>query len=403
MLPPSVSGKAHDPVVTPAGGVAAKVAAADRFKVPGFPAGTLAAVESAKDAAGWLTRMSKADGRFVPGLDPTLRRELPGTDMDQAAACLALARAARFTGDEKTTATASQACLTLLTLTKPDPADATLRVPTLADGRGNKVGFAAVLATAIYDLPAPDATLTAEADRLCKFLYTRLRSDGSVHYTDGTEPPEKADPVGVHTYPGLCFQALLASDRVRPEGWKAEAVGRGVGYYRGVFHKGRTPELCAAMLPAVCDLALRGKAEAATAFAFEMADWVCDQQYAAADVRDLRWVGGIRPAGGGEPTALTAGCAEGLSAAVTLTTQVPDAGRFTRYRAATLSALTFARAMQFSAANRNADHFEQGFRTQWLYGGVHGSPGDGAVRADHTARLLAGVVRFLESGAEKAE
>ncbi|MEW3691455.1 hypothetical protein, partial [Pseudomonas aeruginosa] len=92
------------------------------------------------------TRMSQSDGRFVPGIDAGLRREIPGSDFAQACAAVALARAAKFTGDEKATAAASQACLTLLTLTKADAKDESMRVPTIAADRGNKVGFAAALA-----------------------------------------------------------------------------------------------------------------------------------------------------------------------------------------------------------------------------------------------------------------
>ena len=125
LLPPSVTGKPHDPL-TPVAATAPKAVPADRFKTPGQPPETLAAVESAKEAADWLARMSKADGRFVAGIDPTLGREAAGSDFAQTCAALALARAARFTGDEKMTAAASQACLTLLTLTKADATDATM-------------------------------------------------------------------------------------------------------------------------------------------------------------------------------------------------------------------------------------------------------------------------------------
>ncbi len=398
LLPPSVTGKPHDPV-TPVAAVSAKVAPADRFKTPGYPVETMAAVESAREAAHWLTRMSKSDGRFMAGVDPSLGRELQGADFAQACAALALARAAKFTGDEKAAAAASQACLTLLTLTKPDTTDPTMRVPSFAADRGNKVGFAAVLATAIYDLPAPDAKLVAEADKLCKFLYTRLRSDGSVHYTEGEGSPTKADPDGVNTYPGLCLQAVMASDRVNTEAWKRDALARGVKFYRDVFKAIPTPELCGTLLPAVCDYALRVKAKDANEFAFEMADWLCDRQYTASDARNLRWVGAFKPATGDEPTARMCGGVEGLCAAVTLTTQVPDGTRYTRYRKAARDGMAFARSLQYGAAS--GAHFTPEFRAKYLDGGAHGSPTDGMLRCEHTAGLLCCQLRFLECGAEK--
>jgi hypothetical protein len=400
LLPPSISGRPHEPV-TPTAATTPAVNPIDRFRVPGYPQETLAAVESVQDAANWLTRMCKADGRVVAGIDPVLKREVPGSDLAQAFACRALARAARFAGDDKTAAAASQCCLTLLTLTKPDEKTPTVRVPTLAADRGNKVGFAALLAAAIYDLPTPDAKLVAEADGLCQFLYSRLRSDGSVHYTEGTDPPAKTDPAGANLYPGLCFQALMASDRVKAEPWKREAVARGADHYRKMFAAEKSVDMCASMLPAVCDLGLRVKSDAVNSFAFEMADYLCDQQYTTSDARNRRWVGGVRPAGGAEPTAQTATCAEGICAAVALAVQVPDATRFARYRQAAVAALNYGRSLQFSASNGNAEHFVPTFRTQALFGGVHGSPSDGLIRADHTAHLLTAQLRFLESGAEK--
>lgn len=397
-LPSSVTGKPHEPV-TPVAAVTPKAVPLDRFKTPGHPVETVAAVESAKEATGWLTRMSQADGRFKAGIDATLLREIPGNDYAQASAALAVARAARFTGDEKATAAASQACLALLTLAKPDLADATVRVPGLAADRGNKVGFAAVLAMAIYDSPTPDAKLVAEADKLCKFLYTRLRSDGSVKWADD----DKGEPDGVNVYPGLCFQALLASDRATPEAWKGEAVERGVKFYREQFKTGPTPDLCGSLLPAVCEFAVRTKNKDATAFAFEMADWLCDRQLTTTDARNLRWVGAYKPATGDEPPARTAAAAEGMCAAVALAAQVPDATRFARYRKSGRDALTFCRGLQFSDGNRNALHFTAEVRTQWLLGGVHGSPSDGLLRVEHTAGLLNAQLRYLESGAEKAD
>lgn len=401
LLPPSVTGKPHEPVV-PAAATVPKVVPADRFKSPGYPVETLAAVESCKDAAGWLTRMSKADGRFMSGIDPALGRELQGSDFAQACAALALARAAKFTGDEKMAAAASQACLTLLTLTKPDTTDPAMRVPTMVADRGNKVGFAAVLATAIYDLPNPDAKLVAEADKLCKFLYTRLRSDGSVHYSEGEGNPTKADPDGVNAYPGLCLQAIMASDRVATEAWKRDALARGVKHYRELFKNSPTPELCGSMLPAVCDYALRVKdAKDATVFAFEMADWLCDRQYTAADARNLRWLGAFKPTTGDEPTARMCYGVEGLCAAVTLTTQAPDATRYARYRKAARDGMSFARSLQFGAAN--GAHFTPEFRAKYLDGGACGSPTDGMLRCEYTAGLLCAQLRFLECGGEKTE
>ncbi|MGL6096286.1 MAG: hypothetical protein ACRC7O_10885, partial [Fimbriiglobus sp.] len=84
-----------------------------------------------------------------------------------------------------------------------------------------------------------------------------------------------------------------------------------------------------------------------------------------------------------------------------LTRNVPDLGRFARYRESGVNGLLFARNLQFS--DENADHFEKNFRSRFLAGGVHLSPSDAAIRADATAALVLANLRFLESGAELRE
>src|SRR2546423_1582925 len=69
---------------------------------------------SAQRGAEWLYRMNGADGRFAHGVVPALRTPLEGDHfLRQAGAAVALARAARFTGNEEYTARARQAVLTL--------------------------------------------------------------------------------------------------------------------------------------------------------------------------------------------------------------------------------------------------------------------------------------------------
>lgn len=139
------------------------------------------------------------------------------------------------------------------------------------------------------------------------------------------------------------------------------------------------------------------------AFVFGLAIVVrslCDQQYTTNDARNLRWVGGFRPVSGMEPTAQSAACVHGLAAAVTLTTQIPDATRFGRYRKAVVAGLTFTRSLQFNETN--TVHFDRPYRAP-LLGGGYGSPSDGVVRVEHTGQMLLAQLRYLESGGERAE
>src|SRR5262249_40495116 len=71
-----------------------------------------------------LFRMHRLKGRFVYGYLPALATELEGDHyLRQIGAAFALARAARFTGEERYAARAAQALLALLDDTAPDPSD----------------------------------------------------------------------------------------------------------------------------------------------------------------------------------------------------------------------------------------------------------------------------------------
>ncbi len=411
-LPPSITGAAANPMppVSPASGVQARPAAnapAARFQnLQSFPPETVRAVYSVSAGAGWLSRMNEASGRFLPGLDPALRTPL-ATDHDlrQAFAARALAEAARFTGQDEFAARATQCVLALLSQTKPDSADATRRVPNAPSKECNRVGFAAVLALAVYALPAPDARLTVQAEELCAFVGLHVGADGAIQTLDPAgDATAKTDADGVNVYPGLAIQALAASSRAKPDPAKQAALARAIGYYRGVFKAQPTTMLAATLLPGVADFCLQSRDTTAAAAVVEMADYLCNCQYTRPDARSPAWVGGFRPGllssqTMAEPGAESALCVQALAGAVQVTRQVaPDLVRYRRYRQAVVDGLGFARRLQFS--DENADHFEKGFRTRFLVGGVHLTPTDGTLRVDATAHLVTAQLAFLQSGAE---
>lgn len=359
-----------------------------------FPQPTQTAVRSVLLGSNWLARMNQPQGRFRYGYRPALRQPMDGDDdLAQAQAALALARAAKFAGDERTAAVAGHAVLALLTATKPDPADPNVRVPVHPSPLCNKVGFAAVLALAVYELPAADPKLVAEADRLCGFLKSRLRPDGSVQYTDGTDEPTKSDPDGVNVYPGYALQAVAASHRVRPDAWKAEAVGKGVSHYRAYLKSRPHPLLAATVLPAAAE----GRSAEAV---FELADALVGMQHAAATARNPLWVGGFSRAGERVPTTADGGtCLQALAAAYPLTRAAADVQRAGRYQQAIQDAAGFVTGVQYTEPNTR--HFDNTFRANALIGGFHLSPADGDLRVDATAAGLSGLVRYLTSGAER--
>src|SRR5262249_21126217 len=75
-----------------------------------------------------LSPPNRDDGRFVYGYLPAVNTVMEGDHyLRQVGAAFALARAARFTGDERYTARATQAVLALLSDTVTDPKDPEVR------------------------------------------------------------------------------------------------------------------------------------------------------------------------------------------------------------------------------------------------------------------------------------
>ena len=371
-----------------------------------FPEQTQNAVRAVLLGADWVARMNQPQGRFLFGYNPALRRPMLGDhDLKQARAALALAQAAKFSGDEKQAAMASQAILTLLASTKADAADANCRAPVHSSLVCNRVGFASVVALAVYELPAADARLVAQAEQLCAFLRKQCKPDGSVHYTDSPgDDPAKTDPEGMNEYPGLALSAILAGNRVKPEAWKVEAGKKGVEYYRAAFRAKPHPVLAATMTPACAELYLQAKVAGAAACAYEMNDWLCGLQIPGNDPRTPQWAGGFRAVVGGKPAEATPGPETGryvqsLACACQLTRLTPDLERFGKYKTAATDAVQFLTGLQYLEANTR--HFDNAFRANMLIGGFHLSPADGNLRIDATANAVTGLVRFLGSGAEK--
>lgn len=413
-LPPSVIGT--PPPTGPVTPIAAAApvphnAAADvplaKFDpLAAFPAPTQLAVRSVLLGSAWLTRMNQSQGRFLFGYIPALRQPMDGDhDLKQAQAALALAQAARFAGDDRQAAVASQAILTLLAATRVEPNDPNCRVPIRTSLTCNRVGFAGVLALAIYELPGADPRLLAEAEALCNFIQSQCRPDGSVHYTDGpTDVPTQIDPAGVNEYPGLALQAVAVSNRVRPAQWKADALKRGLAHYRDYFRGKPHPMLAATLTPAFAEMHLQTRSPDAVACVIEMNDWLLNLQYPPSDPRHPQWVGGFRHWSNGQAVDAAPGfeCGaylQSLSCAYRLVRLAQDPERDGRYRQAVVDVAQFLTGLQYLEANTR--HFENAFRANTLIGGFHLSPTDGNLRIDATASCVSGMLRFLTSGAER--
>lgn len=361
-----------------------------------FPPVTQYSVRAVLLGSTWMAKRHKSDGRFTYGYNPTLRQEMSGDhDLRQAQAALAMAQAAKFAGDPKHSVVASQAVLTLLASTKVAPNDPTCRVPVAMSVVCNRVGFAATLALAIYELPKADDKLLEEAERLCEFVRRSLRTDGSVHYTDGpNDVPMQVDPNGVNEYPGTALQALAVSNRVRSAEWKKDAVKRGVAHYLGVFRSKPHSLLAATVTPAATELYVQTKSADLASAVFEMNDWLCTLQIGPTE----RWSGGFRAAGATDPlpTAETGLYVQSLACGYQLTRLTADLTREAKYRTAAADAANYACSVQF--LEENTRHFENAFRASTLIGAFHVSPSDGNLRIDATACAVTGLLRYLMVG-----
>src|SRR5262249_38722322 len=161
-------------------------------------------------------------------------------------------------------------------------------------------------------------------------LHKQCRPDGSIHYTDEpTDVPAQVDPAGVNEYPGYALQALAVSNRVRPAAWKAQAVNKGLEFYRGWFKAHPHPMLAATLTPAFAELYLQTRAPEAASAVFEMNDWLAELQYRTTDPRHPTWAGGFKGVANGQPLETAPGFETGiylqsLACAYHLNRHVPD-------------------------------------------------------------------------------
>ncbi|MFO0876231.1 MAG: hypothetical protein U0840_02570 [Gemmataceae bacterium] len=352
---------------------------------------------TAQRGADWLFRMHGVKGRFLPGYNPALKQPLEGDNfLHQAGAAAALAQAARFIGEERYAARATQALLALLEDTATDPTDSLSRYTTLPPVVVNRVGAAGQLVLAIHDLPAPQKDLADRAEELTRYIARSAQADGSLRYQfgDGFAKPDE----GMNVYPGLGLAALARSHRARPAPWKLDLVRKALPVYRAWWKQQRSTDFVPRQSEAFAEAYLACRDRTLADFVFEMNDWVCSLQYTQIDPRRMYWYGGFmswrdnRPIES-EPLVHGAALAEGLVQAARIAREVGDVERFTRYSEATERCLQFLATLQYTEAG--TQHFVAWYRPQ-LVGGFHASTQDGNLRLDYNQRAVAVLLGYLE-------
>jgi hypothetical protein len=401
------------PIGAPPSGVVPAAAAApakkpapfDRFtKYDELPDPTRQLVFATRAGMEWLARsgIHQPNGRFAmvnPGLGELAE---DGDFIHQALGAFALARAARLTGDEKYAVRAAQTILSLLAEAPKDPANPAARKPVQSNVVCNRVGAAAHLAMAIYELPEATPELLQCGEELCQFLRGNLQPDGSVRYL---EPGDPADPGGALRYPGPALAALAMSHKAAPADWKKQALGRSMAYYRQQFRSGPHPAMVPWLASAFAEMHLQTKDPAYAEAVFEMTDWLCQLQYDSPDRSRAAWRGGFPGVADGKvvqspPTAEAAYYALGLADACRMIRQMerPDAARYDRYRAALTRALQFLTTLQYG--DENTQHLAAHFRPA-VVGAFHPSLTDGNLRVDQTAAAVAALSQYLIAGADR--
>lgn len=343
----------------------------------------------------WLYRMNGVKGRFLYGYLPALKTEMEGDHyLRQAGAAFALARAARFTGEERYAARATQAILALLDETALGARDKGVRSTTLPPGLVNRLGAAGMLVLAINELPAPQADLLEKSEQLCNYIRRQARPDGSLALEEGAE----GDPEGVNYYPGEALYALMRSHKHRPAPWKVDLVRRAVGYYHPWWKAHQNMAFVPWQTAAYTEAFLLTHESAFRDCVCEMSDWLCKLQYSQIDPRRLLWYGGFMGYADGHPVenAPHVGCAayaEGLAEACRVARDQGDVARHQRYSEAVEHCLQFLSALQYTDAN--TQHFADWYRPR-LVGAFHASHQDGNLRIDYTQHAVSALVQYLE-------
>lgn len=355
----------------------------------------------AQRGAEWLFRMNDVKGRFEHGHVPALAVALDGDHLlRQAGAAFALARAARFTGEERYAARATQAVLALLDETEPDNKDTQILHSALPTEVVNRLGAAGYLVLAVHELAAPQPDLLDKAEQLCGYVRKQVRTDGSLACAEASEdgkfPADDAE--AINAYPGVALYGLLRSHKLRPAAWKLETARKALAFYRNWWKTHKDPAFVPWQTAACAEAFALTKETAFAEFAFEMNDFLCGLQYDQINPRQQRWYGGFMGWSEGRavetaPRIQSADYAEALAAACRIAGEQADIARHERYGAAFERSFQFLVTLQYT--DGNTKHFAAWYRDK-ISGGFHASHQDGNLRIDYTQHAVAALVQYLE-------
>lgn len=382
---------------------ARKPAPFDRFrKYDELPELTRQLVFTTVRGIEWMTRdeVHLPSGRFLPGLNPALNK--PSEEdhfLRQATAAVAMARAAKLTGDDRHAVHAYQTILALLSELPKDPSQPGARRPAFLPIVCNPTAAAAFVMMAIHEMPDPPATLLEAGEELATFLKGQVKTDGSIAFA------EENTAELVNQLAGPTMYALALSQRTKPAKWKQDALGKGFAYYRKFFQTNPHPQLVPWLTAAYADYHLQTKEAVFAEFVFEMNDWLQKLQYDGSERKNAAWRGGFPSVADGKlvftpPTIETALAAQSFAAACKMLRNMehPDTDRYNRYKTSLHRALQFVSTLQYT--EEATQHFASPYRPM-VVGAFSTTPTDGNIRTDQTALAVAAFAQFLLSGADQ--
>jgi hypothetical protein len=354
----------------------------------------------AQRGAEWLQRANRADGRFGYTSTPALRARTENDPyLRQVGGAFALARAARFFGDDRATALASQAALTLLIDTTVDdpkaPKSQQIRHTTFPATAVNRVAATGLLLELIHELPAPKDDLLERSEQLCNYLRRQQRPDGSLCLGDDANTADGPELINHYSGDGLC--GLVRSQRHQPAAWKNEAMRKALAWYQKHWRAHKSMALVPRHTAAYAEAYQLTKDQAYAEFVFEMNDWLCGLQYQQLDPLRPLWLGGFMSWADGKavstaPQVSSALYAESLAEACRVARLAGDPQRYGRYRDALERALQFLATLQYTEGN--SQHFAEWYRPEVL-GAFHASHQDGNLRLDYTLHAVSALVQYL--------
>jgi hypothetical protein len=354
---------------------------------------------SAQGGANWLSRANLPEGRFIHGFVPDLNTRLEGDHyLRQVAAAFALARAARFTGNDEYRAKAQQTISVLLLDTTVDPKDNTQRYTSLPSMVLNRLATAGLLVMAINELPSPGVELLEQSEQLCGYIRKQQQPDGSLNFRDEAKDKQAmVDLDGINYYPGEALYGLMLSQRHKAATWKIDVLRKAVKFYLPWWRDHKSMAMVPWHTAAYTAAYLLTREQVFADCVTEMNDWLCGLQYVQLERRHPFWVGGFMSWENGKviPTAPDVGSAayaEGLTEACRVVSQAGDLQRYNRYREAIEQCLRYLTMLQYTEANTG--HFADWYRPA-LLGGFHASFQDGSLRIDFTQHALCALVQYL--------